>query len=119
MAIKTKWAWWLYWAGWYAALKYFRRKRQSDPCKNLLLLWLLDTPLVVDTCYIVYDPTIAGDNAKFGQTGPKWVHLMVGLGSSYLARIVGKRKRGNLYLCRQYNAEQALEMGLVNHVVSC
>lgn len=68
--------------------------------------------------HIVCDLTIAGDNAKFGQTGPKVGSFDGGLGSSYLARIVGQKKAREIwYLCRQYNAEQALEMGLVNHVV--
>lgn len=68
--------------------------------------------------HVVCDLTIAGDNAKFGQTGPKVGSFDGGLGSSYLARIVGQKKAREIwYLCRQYNAEQALEMGLVNHVV--
>jgi len=68
--------------------------------------------------HIVCDLTIAADNARFGQTGPKVGSFDGGLGSSYLARIVGQKKAREIwYLCRQYNAEQALEMGLVNHVV--
>lgn len=68
--------------------------------------------------HVVCDLTIAGDNAKFGQTGPKVGSFDGGLGSSYLARIVGQKKAREIwYLCRQYSAEQALEMGLVNHVV--
>ncbi len=68
--------------------------------------------------HVVCDLTIAGDNAKFGQTGPRVGSFDGGLGSSYLARIVGQKKAREIwYLCRQYNAEQALEMGLVNHVV--
>lgn len=68
--------------------------------------------------HVVCDLTIAGDNAKFGQTGPKVGSFDGGLGSSYLARIVGQKKAREIwYLCRQYNAEQALEMGLVNCVV--
>ena len=68
--------------------------------------------------HVVCDLTIAGDNAKFGQTGPKVGSFDGGLGSSYLARIVGQKKAREIwYLCRQYNATQALEMGLVNHVV--
>jgi naphthoate synthase len=68
--------------------------------------------------HIVCDLTIAGDNAKFGQTGPKVGSFDGGLGSSYLARIVGQKKAREIwYLCRQYNAKQALDMGLVNHVV--
>nr|BFD30734.1 1,4-dihydroxy-2-naphthoyl-CoA synthase [Pigmentibacter ruber] len=68
--------------------------------------------------HVVCDLTIAGDNARFGQTGPKVGSFDGGLGSSYLARIVGQKKAREIwYLCRQYNAQQALEMGLVNHVV--
>jgi len=68
--------------------------------------------------HVVCDLTIAGDNAIFGQTGPKVGSFDGGLGSSYLARIVGQKKAREIwYLCRQYNAQQALEMGLVNHVV--
>ena len=61
---------------------------------------------------------IAADNAKFGQTGPKVGSFDGGLGSSYLARIVGQKKAREIwYLCRQYDARQALDMGLVNTVV--
>lgn len=68
--------------------------------------------------HVVCDLTIAADNAKFGQTGPKVGSFDGGLGSSYLARIVGQKKAREIwYLCRQYNAQQALDMGLVNHVV--
>jgi len=68
--------------------------------------------------HIVCDLTIAASNAKFGQTGPKVGSFDGGLGSSYLARIVGQKKAREIwYLCRQYDADQALEMGLVNHVV--
>lgn len=68
--------------------------------------------------HVVCDLTIAADNAKFGQTGPKVGSFDGGLGSSYLARIVGQKKAREIwYLCRQYNADEALEMGLVNKVV--
>jgi len=68
--------------------------------------------------HIVCDLTIAADNARFGQTGPKVGSFDGGLGSSYLARIVGQKKAREIwYLCRQYDAQQALEMGLVNTVV--
>jgi naphthoate synthase len=68
--------------------------------------------------HIVCDLTIAADNARFGQTGPKVGSFDGGLGSSYLARIVGQKKAREIwYLCRQYSAEQALAMGLVNTVV--
>lgn len=68
--------------------------------------------------HVVCDLTIAADNAKFGQVGPKVGSFDGGLGSSYLARIVGQKKAREIwFLCRHYNAEQALDMGLVNHVV--
>jgi naphthoate synthase len=69
--------------------------------------------------HVVCDLSIAAENAKFGQTGPKVGSFDGGLGSSYLARIVGQKKAREIwYLCRQYDAKQALEMGLVNHVVA-
>tara|TARA_B100000963_G_scaffold81287_1_gene69142 strand:- start:1237 stop:2049 length:813 start_codon:yes stop_codon:yes gene_type:complete len=68
--------------------------------------------------HVVCDLTIAADNAIFGQTGPKVGSFDGGLGSSYLARIVGQKKAREIwFMCRQYNATQALEMGLVNTVV--
>ena len=68
--------------------------------------------------HVVCDLTIAADNARFGQTGPKVGSFDAGYGSGYLARIVGHKKAREIwYLCRQYNADEALEMGLVNTVV--
>ena len=68
--------------------------------------------------HVVCDLTIAADNARFGQTGPKVGSFDGGLGASYLARIIGQKKAREIwYLCRQYDAKQALEMGLVNTVV--
>ena len=68
--------------------------------------------------HIVCDLTIAADNAIFGQVGPKVGSFDGGFGSSYLSRIVGQKKAREIwYLCRRYNASQALEMGLVNCVV--
>lgn len=68
--------------------------------------------------HIVCDLTIAADNARFGQVGPKVGSFDGGLGSSYLARIVGQKKAREIwYLCRQYSAEDALDMGLINCVV--
>ncbi len=68
--------------------------------------------------HVVCDLTIAADNAIFGQTGPKVGSFDGGFGASYLARLVGqKRAREIWYLCRQYNAQEAFEMGLVNKVV--
>jgi naphthoate synthase len=68
--------------------------------------------------HVVCDLTIAAENARFGQTGPKVGSFDGGLGSSYLARIVGQKKAREIwFLCRQYDARQAFEMGLVNAVV--
>lgn len=68
--------------------------------------------------HVVCDLTIAAENAIFGQTGPKVGSFDGGFGSSYLARIVGQKKAREIwYLCRQYNAKEALDMGLVNTVV--
>jgi naphthoate synthase len=68
--------------------------------------------------HVICDLTIAADNAIFGQTGPKVGSFDGGFGSSYLARMVGQKKAREIwYLCRQYNAQEALEMGLVNKVV--
>lgn len=68
--------------------------------------------------HVVCDLTIAADNAIFGQTGPKVGSFDGGFGTSYLARIVGQKKAREIwYLCEQYNAEEAKEMGLVNKVV--
>ncbi|ABG53096.1 1,4-Dihydroxy-2-naphthoate synthase [Trichodesmium erythraeum IMS101] len=68
--------------------------------------------------HIICDLTIAADNAIFGQTGPKVGSFDGGFGASYLARIVGQKKAREIwFLCRQYTAEQALDMGLVNCVV--
>ncbi len=68
--------------------------------------------------HIICDLTIAADNAVFGQTGPKVGSFDAGYGATLLARIVGHKKAREIwYLCRQYNAQQALDMGLVNTVV--
>lgn len=68
--------------------------------------------------HVVCDLTIAADNAIFGQTGPKVGSFDAGFGASYLARIVGQKKAREIwYLCKQYNAQEALDMGLVNKVV--
>lgn len=69
--------------------------------------------------HVMCDLTIAAENARFGQTGPKVGSFDGGFGASYLARIVGQKKAREIwYLCDQYNAEDALQMGLVNKVVS-
>lgn len=68
--------------------------------------------------HVICDLTIAADNAIFGQTGPKVGSFDGGFGASYLARIVGQKKAREIwYLCRQYNAQEALQMGLVNKIV--
>ena len=68
--------------------------------------------------HLICDLTIAANNAIFGQTGPKVGSFDGGFGASYLARIVGQKKAREIwFLCRQYNAQEALSMGLVNHVV--
>ncbi len=68
--------------------------------------------------HLVCDLTIAADNAVFGQTGPKVGSFDAGYGSAHLARIVGQKKAREIwYLCRQYSAQQALDMGMVNTVV--
>ncbi len=68
--------------------------------------------------HVMCDLTIAADNAQFGQTGPKVGSFDGGYGASYLARIVGQKKAREIwYLCRMYNAQEALDMGLVNKVV--
>lgn len=68
--------------------------------------------------HVISDLTIAADNAVFGQTGPKVGSFDGGFGASYLASIVGQKKAREIwYLCRQYGAQEAREMGLVNAVV--
>ncbi len=68
--------------------------------------------------HLMADLTIAADNAIFGQTGPRVGSFDAGYGSAYMARIVGQKKAREIwFLCRKYNAQQALDMGLVNTVV--
>lgn len=68
--------------------------------------------------HVIADISIASENARFGQTGPKVGSFDAGFGSSYLARIVGQKKAREIwYLCEQYTATEALDMGLVNKVV--
>ena len=68
--------------------------------------------------HMVCDLTIAADNAIFGQTGPKVGSFDGGFGASYMARIIGQKKAREIwFLCRQYSAQEALDMGLVNTVV--
>lgn len=68
--------------------------------------------------HLVCDLTIAADNAIFGQTGPQVGSFDGGFGASYLARVVGQKKAREIwFLCRQYSAQEALDMGLVNCIV--
>jgi naphthoate synthase len=68
--------------------------------------------------HVMCDLTVAADNARFGQTGPNVGSFDGGFGASYLARIVGQKKAREIwYLCDQYDATEALQMGLVNKVV--
>jgi naphthoate synthase len=68
--------------------------------------------------HLLCDLTVAADNAIFGQTGPRVGSFDGGYGATYMARVVGHKKAREIwYLCRQYNAQQALDMGLVNTVV--
>ncbi|WP_080239821.1 1,4-dihydroxy-2-naphthoyl-CoA synthase [Spirosoma rigui] len=68
--------------------------------------------------HVVCDLSIAADNARFGQTGPKVGSFDGGFGASYLARVVGQKKAREIwFLCDQYDAQEALDMGLVNKVV--
>ncbi|MBI5494700.1 MAG: 1,4-dihydroxy-2-naphthoyl-CoA synthase [Deltaproteobacteria bacterium] len=68
--------------------------------------------------HVVCDLTIAADNARFGQTGPRVGSFDGGFGASFLASMVGQKKAREIwFLCRQYDAQQALQMGLVNTVV--
>ncbi len=67
---------------------------------------------------LLCDLTIAADNARFGQTGPRVGSFDAGWGATYMARVVGHKKAREIwYLCRQYTAQQALDMGLINTVV--
>jgi naphthoate synthase len=68
--------------------------------------------------HVICDITLAADTARFGQTGPRVGSFDAGYGSAYLARVVGEKKAREIwYFCRQYTAEEAREMGLVNKIV--
>ena len=68
--------------------------------------------------HLLCDLTIAADNARFGQTGPRVGSFDAGWGATYMARVVGHKKAREIwYLCREYTAQEALDMGLVNTVV--
>ncbi|TVZ39662.1 1,4-dihydroxy-2-naphthoyl-CoA synthase [Alteromonadaceae bacterium 2753L.S.0a.02] len=69
--------------------------------------------------HLVCDITIAAENARFGQTGPKVGSFDGGFGASYMASLIGPKKAKEIwFMCRQYDAQQALDMGLVNTVVA-
>lgn len=68
--------------------------------------------------HLICDLSIAADNARFGQTGPKVGSFDAGLGAGIMTRTIGLKKAKEIwFLCRQYDAQEALDMGLVNHVV--
>ena len=68
--------------------------------------------------HVICDMTIASQTARFGQVGPKVGSVDPGFGTAYLARVVGEKKAREIwYMCRQYSAEEALDMGLVNKIV--
>jgi naphthoate synthase len=90
-------------------------RRLPKPIVAMVAGWAIGGGHVL---HIVCDLTIAADNARFGQVGPKVGSFDGGYGASELARLVGpKRAKEIWFLCRQYDAAQALEMGLVNTVV--
>ncbi len=95
----------------------FQREMRSCPKPVIAMVagWAVGGGHVL---HVLCDLTIAADNARFMQTGPKVGSFDGGYGASYLARIVGQKKAREIwYLCRPYDARQALEMGLVNTVV--
>jgi naphthoate synthase len=90
-------------------------RRLPKPIVAMVAGWAIGGGHVL---HIVCDLTIAADNARFGQVGPKVGSFDGGFGASELARLVGPKKAKEIwFLCRQYDAQQALEMGLVNTVV--
>ncbi len=90
-------------------------RRLPKPVVAMVAGWAIGGGHVL---HIVCDLTIAADNARFGQVGPKVGSFDGGFGASELARLVGPKKAKEIwFLCRQYDAPQALEMGLVNTVV--
>ena len=91
-------------------------RRLPKPIVAMVAGWAMGGGHVL---HVVCDLTIAADNARFGQTGPKVGSFDGGFGASQLARLVGPKKAKEIwFLCRQYDAQQALEMGLINTVVS-
>lgn len=90
-------------------------RRMPKPVIAMVAGWAIGGGHVL---HVVCDLTIAADNARFGQTGPNVGSFDGGFGASYLARIVGQKKAREIwFLCDQYDAAEALDMGLVNKVV--
>ena len=90
-------------------------RRLPKPVVAMVAGWAIGGGHVL---HVICDLTIAADNARFGQTGPKVGSFDGGFGASYLARIVGQKKAREIwFLCDQYDAQDALQMGLVNKVV--
>lgn len=90
-------------------------RRTPKPVVAMVAGWAIGGGHVL---HVVCDLTIAAENAKFGQTGPMVGSFDGGYGAGLLARHVGQKKAREIwFLCRQYNAAEALEMGLVNTVV--
>ena len=90
-------------------------RRTPKPVVAMVAGWVIGGGHVL---HVVCDLTIAADNAKFGQTGPMVGSFDGGYGSGLLARHVGQKKAREIwFLCRQYDAQEALEMGLINTVV--
>ena len=90
-------------------------RRMPKPVVAMVAGWAVGGGHVL---HVVCDITIAADNAKFGQTGPMVGSFDGGYGAGLLARHVGKKKAREIwFMCRQYNAQEALDMGLVNTVV--
>ncbi|KHD10191.1 dihydroxynaphthoic acid synthetase [Candidatus Thiomargarita nelsonii] len=95
----------------------FQKQIRSIPKAVIAMVagWAIGGGLVL---HVICDLTIAAENARFGQTGPKVGSFDGGFGASYLARIVGQKKAREIwYLCEQYDAQEALAMGLINKVV--
>jgi len=95
----------------------FQRKLRSCPKPSIAMVagYAIGGGHVLQ---VMCDLTIAAPHSIFGQTGPKVGSFDGGFGASYLSRIVGQKKAREIwYLCRQYTADEALEMGLINHIV--
>ena len=92
-------------------------RRLPKPVVAMVAGWAIGGGHVL---HLVCDLSIAAENARFGQTGPIVGSFDAGLGAGLLARTIGMKKAKEIwFLCRQYDAQQALDMGLVNTVVPC